>query len=149
MLPSLKNQLIVTSVQKVQDGFSHQVEALKVHLENLPVMITFTNEQVELPCNATMQKEKSRLEGIRREASDLKLFIYQAIRFDIMRYTVPCSLALESASLLMPKAITQIGSAKRTISKLATVVSNEGISTLNKSQLFPTFRQRSDAKVDR
>ena len=43
---------------------SHQVEALKVHLENLPVMLTFTNEKVYLPYNATMQKEKSQLEGI-------------------------------------------------------------------------------------
>ena len=55
---------------------SNQVEALKVHLENLPVMLTFTNEQVELPYSAKMQKEKSRLEGIRREACNLKLLIY-------------------------------------------------------------------------
>ena len=65
-----------------------------------------------------------------------------------MRYTVPCSLALESASVLILEAITQTESAKRTISKLATVVSNAGISTLKKSELFPTIKQRSDAKVN-
>ena len=87
---------------------SHQVETLKVHLENLPVMLTFTNEQLKLLHNATMQKEKSQLEVIRREACNLKVLIYQAICYDIMRYTVPCSLAVESASQLMPEAITQI-----------------------------------------
>ena len=65
-----------------------------------------------------------------------------------MRYTVPCSLALESASVLILEAITQTESAKRTISKLATVVSNAGISALKKSELFPTIKQRSDAKVN-
>ena len=126
---------------------SVHVEALKVHLENLPVTLTFTNEQVELPYNATMQKEKSRPEGIRREACDLKLLIYQAIRCGITRYTVSCSLALESASLLVPEAITQIESAIRSISKLATVVSNEGISTLKKSELYPTLNKEVIPKL--
>ena len=116
MLPSLKKQLIVTSIQGTR-WVSHEVETPKVHLENLLIMLTFTNGQVELPCNATMRKEKSQLEGIRREPCDLKLLIYQAIRYDIMRYTVPCSLALENASILMPEAITQIESAIRSISK--------------------------------
>ena len=69
-----------------------------------------------------------------------------------MRYTVPRSLALESASLLMPEAITQIESAVRTISKLATLTSSEGISTLKKSELFPTLNKevipRLTAKQD-
>ena len=119
---------------------SHQVKALKVHLENLPVMLTFTNEQMKFPYNATMQKEKSRLEGIRREACNLKYLFYPAIPYD-MRYTVSCSLALGSTSLPMPEAITQIESAIRTISKIATLVSNEGISTLMKSKLFPTLNK--------
>ena len=147
MLPSLRRQFIVTNVQKVQVGLAIRFKHSKVHLENPLVMLTFTNEQVEFPYNATMQKGKSRLESIRREACDLKLLIYQAIRYDIMRYTVPCSLALESASLLMPEAITQIESAIRTISKLATVVSNERISTLKKSELFPTLNKEVIPKL--
>ena len=110
-------------------------------------MLTFTNEQVELPYNVTMKKEKSQLEGIRREDCNLKLLIYQAICYEIMRYTVPCSLALESASLLRPEAITQIESVIRTISKLATVVSNEGISTLKESKLFPTLNKEVVPKL--
>ena len=46
---------------------SYQVEALKLHLENLSVMLTFTNEQVKLLYNAIMQKEMFGLEGIREK----------------------------------------------------------------------------------
>ena len=109
-------------------------------------MLTFTNEQVESLYNATMQK-KSQLNGIRTEASNLKLLIYQAIRHNVMRYTAPRSLALESASLLMPKAIPQTESAIRTISKLATLVSNDGISTLKISVLFLTLTKEVIPKL--
>ena len=64
-----------------------------------------------------------------------------------MRYTVPCSLALESAFLLMLKAITQIESGTRTILKLATLASNEGISSLKKSELFPTLNKELIPKL--
>ena len=64
-----------------------------------------------------------------------------------MRYTVPCSFALESASLLMPEAIIQTELAVRTISKLATLVSNEGISTPKKSKLFPTLNKEVTPKL--
>ena len=60
-----------------------------------------------------------------------------------MRYTAPCSLALGSASLLMPEAITQTESMLRTISKLAYLVSNEETSTLKKSELFPTLNKEA------
>ena len=64
-----------------------------------------------------------------------------------MRYTVPCSLALESASLLMPEAITQIESAIRTTSKLAIAVFTERISTAKKSELFPTLNKEVMPKL--
>ena len=64
-----------------------------------------------------------------------------------MRYTVPCSFSLESASLLMPEAIIQTELAVRTISKLATLVSNEGISTPKKSKLFPTLNKEVIPKL--
>ena len=56
-------------------------------------------------------------------------------------------MAIESVFLLMPEAITQIESAIRTISKLATAVSNEGISTLKKSELFPILNKEVVPKL--
>ena len=87
---------------------SHQLKATDVHLSNLPVMLAFSNEQVDTPYNATMKKEKARIEGISKDASDLKLLVYQALRNDIMAYSVSCSLTLEKSALLMPEAITTI-----------------------------------------
>ena len=71
-------------------------------------MLAFSNEQVDTPYNATMKKEKARIEGISKDASDLKLLVYQALRNDIMAYSVSCSLTLEKSALLMPEAITTI-----------------------------------------
>lgn len=102
-------------------------------------MLAFTNEQTEQPYNATMRKEKSRLEGIQREASNLLLLIYQFVRKDIMAYTVPCSVTLEKVNLLMPEAITTIESTITTISKLHREVRDKQRDTLLRKELFPTL----------
>ena len=68
-------------------------------------MLAFSNDQVEFPYNAMMRKEVARIEGIRREASDLKLLLYQALRRDVMAYTVPCSLILERQHWLCLKQL--------------------------------------------
>ena len=74
---------------------SHQITTLDVHLKNVEVMHAFSNEQVEDSYNTSMPKEMTRIEGIRGEASNLKLFLHQALRRDIMAYNAPCSLILE------------------------------------------------------
>ena len=90
-------------------------------------MLTFSNEQVDTPCNATMKKEKARIEGIHKNASDLKLLVHQALRNDIMAYSVSCSLTLEkSALLIMPDAITTIQSTFSTLAKISDVLEKEG-----------------------
>ena len=85
-----------------------QITALDVHLKNLKVMLAFSNEQVEVPFNAMMCKEMTRTERIRRQASNLKLLLYQALRRDILAYTVPCSLISEKVTLVMPEPITAL-----------------------------------------
>ena len=102
---------------------SHQVTALDVHLKNLRVMLAFSNEQAEVPYNTTICKEMTRIEGIGREASDLKLLLYQALRRDIMAYTGPCPLILEKITLVMPEAVTAIERAIRTLSIILTHLS--------------------------
>ena len=86
-------------------------------------MLAFSNEQAEVPYNTTICKEMTRIEGIGREASDLKLLLYQALRRDIMAYTGPCPLILEKITLVMPEAITAIERAIRTLSIILTHLS--------------------------
>ena len=109
---------------------SHQITVLDVHLKNLKVMHAFSNEQVEVPYNTTICKEMARIECIRREASDLKLLLYQALRMDIMAYTVPCSLILEKVTLVLPEAITAIERAIKTLLKVSTYLLSKGISVM-------------------
>ena len=120
---------------------SHQLTAISIHLRNLPTMLAFSNEQVEMPYNNTMKKEKARMEGIRKDASSLQLLIYQAVRYDIMAYSVPCSLTLEKSSLLMPEAITSIETAISTLLKLSAIIEEEGVRALRKPNLFPTLNK--------
>ena len=61
----------------------HQEIAIDTYLQKLQTMLSFTNEQIELPYNQTIEKEKTRLEGIRREASSIKFLIYQAAKSDV------------------------------------------------------------------
>ena len=98
---------------------SHQTAALDIHLKNLKVMLAFSNEQVEVHYNSTMCKEMASIEGIRREATDLKLLQYQALRRDTMAYTVPCSLILEKVTL-----------------KISMYLSSEGISAMKRANIL-------------
>ena len=67
-------------------------------------MLAFTNDQIETPYNSTIKSERSHLEGIRKAACNLPLLLYQCLRRDVLAYVVPCSLALEKVSLLLPEA---------------------------------------------
>ena len=42
---------------------SHQLIAIDVYLKNLPMSIGFLNSEISSPCNATMKKEKPRMES--------------------------------------------------------------------------------------
>ena len=121
---------------------SHQLTAIDVHLCNLPVMLTFSNEQVDTPCNATMKKEKARIEGIHKNASDLKLLVHQALRNDIMAYSVSCSLTLEKLALLMPETIMTIQSTLSTLAIISDVLEKEGQQALQRTDLFPTLNKK-------
>ena len=88
-----------------------------------------------------MRKEMARIEDIRKEASNLKLLLYQALRRDMMAYTVPCSLILEKVTLVMPEAIPAIERAIRTLSKILPCLSSKGISAMKRAHIFPTLNK--------
>ena len=54
---------------------------------------------------------------------------------------VPCSLAFEKESILLPEAITTIGTALHTNSKLAKFVSEDGVQFIRCMGLFPMINR--------
>ena len=58
-----------------------------------------------------------------------------------MVYTVPCSLILEKVKLVMPEAITAIERAIKTLSKISTYLSSEGISAMKQANIFTTLNK--------
>lgn len=80
-------------------------------------------------------------EGVRREASSIKLLIYQAAKRDVIAYLVPCSLTLEKIDLIMPEAITAIERAQKTVEKLHKKVEELGDQAFLAEDLLPTLNK--------
>ena len=68
-----------------------------VTLHNLVTMIRFNN--------STMKSERFSIEGIRKAACNLPLQMCQCLQRYVLVDVIPCSLALEKVSLLLPEAI--------------------------------------------
>ena len=67
--------------------------------------------------------------------------MYQCLWHDVLAYVLPCSLALEKVSLLLPEVITTIETALCTISKLAKFVSEDGVQAICHMSLFPMINR--------
>ena len=118
---------------------AHQVEALDTFFVNLPILIDYLQNQIADPHNATMKKEVPRLEGILSDCSNLKILLFNVIKVDTLRVIKPASLVLESASVLLPEAITTISITVTKIKKLRSKFISDGVDLFKEVTFFPTF----------
>ena len=116
---------------------SHQSLAVDVCLFNFSVLFGYLNEQILNPYNLTMRKEKSRLEGIRNQMSNLKVFLFNFIKMDILEVIKPLSLTLEKINLIVPEAITIIESVFLKLDKLEEALAEESGSLDLLTSFFP------------
>ena len=84
----------------------HQVAALNTFLYNLHNLMSFLNDEIALPYIQTMEKEKTRLEGILKQCQSLEVLLFQSIKVDLLQIIKPTSKALESIKILLPEAVT-------------------------------------------
>ena len=103
----------------------HQSLAVDVFLFNVSVLFGYLNEQILSLYNLTMRKEKSRLEGIRNQMSNLKVFLFNFIKMDILEAIKPLSLTLDKINLIVPEAITIIESVFLKLDKLEEALAEE------------------------
>ena len=83
----------------------HQVTALNAFLYNLYNLLSFLNDEIALPYNQTMKKEKTSLEGILRQCQSFEVLIFQSIKIDLLQIIKPTSKALELIKILLPEAV--------------------------------------------
>ena len=71
----------------------HQVTALNTFFYNLHNLLSFLNDEIALPYNQTMKKEKTRLEGILKQCQSLEVLLFQSIKVDLLQIIKPTSKA--------------------------------------------------------
>ena len=76
-----------------------------------------------------------------KEACNLPLLLYQCFRRHVLAYVVPCYLALEEVSLLLPEAITNTEIALHTIFTLAKFVLVDGVQAIHHMSFFPAINR--------
>ena len=118
---------------------SHQTVALDTLLHNIEIFIGYLNNQIADPHNATMKKERQRLEGVLSNCTSLVVLIFNTVKADVLRLIQPTSLVLESTKILLPEAITTISITSKKIAKLRENLDNRGKEVLKDEAFFPTF----------
>jgi hypothetical protein len=84
----------------------HRVSALDSHLDNLPILIGFSDQQIRAPHNDTINKLVSTLQGIRKSRANTTSLIFNAVKLDILAILCPMSMVLQDTVLLSPQFLT-------------------------------------------
>jgi hypothetical protein len=127
----------------------HQAGALKSHLKNLPVLLGFCNQQISSPHNKSIKNIVPKLTGIKNTLANTAKAIFSAARLDVLLMLQPMTKVLQKAELLAPELISNCGKALKNMTKLSTVLEQEGSEALKRDQLFPnTAKLLQDLNVE-
>ena len=119
----------------------HQAGVLKSHLKNLPVLVGFCKQQISSPHNKSIKDIVPKLTGIKNTLANTAKAIFSAAKLHV--------LLMEKAELLAPELISNCGKALKNMTKLSTVLEQEGSEALKRDQLFPnTAKLLQDLNVE-
>lgn len=116
----------------------HQVDALTAINHNLPVFISFSNQQIVEPYNRTMKMLKPKLEGMLKNATKTNRIIFNCIKQDVLTAIRPISKILQKCELILPELITVCSSTIKTVKKLSKLVREEKGEAFKRKEIFPT-----------
>ena len=127
----------------------HQARALQSHLKNLPVLIGFCNQQISSPHNKSMKDIVPKLMGIKNTLANTAKAIFFAAKLNVLLMLQPMTKVLQKAELLAPELISSCGKALKNMTKLSTLLEQEGSEALKRDQLFPnTAKLIKDLNVE-
>ena len=79
----------------------HQVDALTSYNHNLPVFITFANQQISEPYDKTMKDVGPKLQGMLKNVTQIARVIYNSIKQDILTVIRPTTKTWQRCDLLL------------------------------------------------
>ena len=111
------------------------VAALDSHLDNLPVLIGFCDQQIRALHNATIKKLVPTLQGMRKSMAKTTSLIFNAVKLDILAILHPMSMILQGTTLLSPQFLTTCTMTVDNVSHMC-ILLNEGCDALKDKELF-------------
>lgn len=111
----------------------HRVTGFDSHLENLPILIGFCDQQIKSPHNATITKLVPTLQGIRKNVATTTSLIFNVVKLDILAVLRPMSMILQDVNLLSPQFLTTI----KNVNQLCTLINNKKRNAFTDKELFP------------
>lgn len=117
----------------------HRLAALDSHLDNLPILIGFCDQQIRAPHNDTIKKLVPTLEGIRKSVANTTSLIFNAAKLDILAILRPMSMILQDTTLLSPQFLTTCQMTVDNVNRMHTLLNDEGgeCDILKDEELFP------------
>ena len=97
----------------------------------------FCNQQISSPHNKSIKDIVPQLTGIMNTLANPAKAIFSASKLDVLLMLQPMSKVLQKAELLAPELITCCQRALKNMTKLSTVLEEEGCEALKKEPLFP------------
>ena len=119
----------------------HRVAALDSHLDNLPILIGFLNQQIQSPHNATIEKLVSKMKGIRKNIAQTKYVTFNSAKLDILALLRPVSEILQEINLLLPELLTTCQITVQNISRMCKLLNDERENALDNKELFPRMEK--------
>ena len=93
----------------------HNVASLQSFMNNLLTLIAFCDQQIAEPHNKSMKDVHARIQGMRKNISNVKNLIYSSVKLYVLRVLRPVTKIMQDLTLLTSEFITMCEAAKENI----------------------------------
>ena len=88
-------------------------------MNNLLTLIAFCDQQIAEPHNKSMKDVRARIQGMRKNISNVKNLIYASVKLNVIRLCRPVTKMMQDLTLLTSEFITMCEAAKENIARMS------------------------------
>ena len=115
----------------------HQVIAISVYLNNLPVTAEFFNHQITSPYNPSMKLVIPKMEGFKKSMCKTSQIVFHTAKSDMLQLIRPVSKILQDNALISPAFITLCQTVINNAQKAHKLLSSKGVDAFLEKNVFP------------